>query len=392
MLRSPKGPLSARTGAVYATVAVVLGLALLLVVSPNVDEQTMSPDSQAATGEVFDSAPTAATNSLNIQPRSATENTSTENSSALDAGSSASPSAARAEAEDVEVDRIPIPEQLISLFEPGSDSAEVHEQLEREPEEPIWATFNETEILGFLSRNPSLSEFEVLSLECRSRTCEVLMIGYGEMVDGRPYNTAVHTLFDEVLPSIGDEYWFDFTGANLVWDDLDSAAVGFQFILQRNELDDGSGVPVSEGGPDSGRTDSVSVLAPSESQSVNVNSIPIAEAFAGLFESNREWAEFHERLEREPDDLSWSTFMEAQLIEFFNGNPSFAELSPLMIECRTSSCEIQAVMYGGPGAWQLDMIAIGQQPWFEFENWQMAGGESPSPDAMTLIFRLDGEP
>lgn len=278
---------------------------------------------------------------------------------------------------------IPIPPRLTPLFDDGEDWSAAHAEIEQEPREPAWATFNEQGIQNFLSSNPALAEYEILSLECRTRTCEVLLVGHGEAGVEITENSAVRTLFEELFPAIGDQAWFEFTGASINFDELDSGAVGFQLILAREDAGVDSGTPDGDPSGDGGGR-RLDTLPEAE------NPIQLPPELTQLLESDDAWAEFHARLERESEDLSWSTFMEGRIAEYMGSVPELAELAVLTIECRSVSCEMQAIA-DGPGPWQLELIGMGQEPWFEFERWEMASGQADETEPITLLIRFDGE-
>jgi len=244
---------------------------------------------------------------------------------------------------------IPIPGRLLPLFEGNDgrfeDRTTAHAQLEAEPRESAWATFNETEIANFLGDKLDSQNFEILSLQCRTQMCEVLLVGYGEPIDGGPRHTAVDSFYASVMvPELVEAPWFGFTGMELAFEPLDSGAVGLQLVLrQSSELVEGQAtISNGENPAISDSANDLSERVPSED--AVVQSIPIPVELEELFGRNNDWSEFHERLEREPDNLSWSTFIEGQIAEYFDSLPGFVGHDLLLAECRTSSCEIQLMI------------------------------------------------
>lgn len=344
-----------------------------------------------------------ATTGSEIRPDELSPTPVSSSVSSNDAGdaSSASPPADDAVASDesgpfdpeAETVPIPVPGRLVPWFEDDEARSSAHAQLEAERREPVWATFNETMLANFLRDNLDSQNFELLSLECRSQTCEVLLTGYGQLIDGGPRHTAADAFVSTVLPLLPETAWFNFTDADVSYEVIDSGAVGIHFILHENpQATAANDLPV-DGSADSSTENSVQdSVEDGQSGNALVGAIPVADELAPLLQQNAEWAEFHQRLEREPENLSWSIFMEDQIAEFFASRPDLAGHELLLAECRTRSCEVQlTVPYNAPGPWQFELLAIDQQPWFEFDSWQMNGGTNPQ-DSMTLILQLDGGP
>ena len=78
----------------------------------------------------------------------------------------------------------------------------------------------------------------------------------------------------------------------------------------------------------------------------------------------------HEELEAQPEDDSWSYFMEQALAEFIGGHPNADKFVIFNIECRTTLCEIQAVGYDGSTSpdWSRILYDLRSQPWQDFEQ------------------------
>lgn len=96
--------------------------------------------------------------------------------------------------------------------------------------------------------------------------------------------------------------------------------------------------------------------------------IPVPQELAGLLAEGGRMAELHRRVENEAEELSWSTYMEAQIAGYLNQKLPLSELSVPLIECRTTLCEVQVIGYG-ESPMQSWMNATGDmraQPWYEF--------------------------
>jgi len=93
------------------------------------------------------------------------------------------PTGASSESIDVEAEevvRIPIPAELESWFESDPGLLESHEKLEREPRDSEWAQQLEADFRDFINSKSNLLDIKVLSVECRSSSCEILAVGYGD--------------------------------------------------------------------------------------------------------------------------------------------------------------------------------------------------------------------
>ncbi len=102
----------------------------------------------------------------------------------------------------------------------------------------------------------------------------------------------------------------------------------------------------------------------------NRNEIPVPQELAGLLDEGGRMAQLHRRVENEAEELSWSTYMEAQIAGYLNQKLPLSELSVPLIECRTTLCEVQVIGYG-ESPMQSWMTATGDmraQPWYEFAD------------------------
>ncbi len=96
--------------------------------------------------------------------------------------------------------------------------------------------------------------------------------------------------------------------------------------------------------------------------------IPFLEDMAEMFEGPM--GERHAEVESESADVSWSEYMEAQFMDYFNSKPALANFNILLVECRTTSCEVQAMGYGETAnlTWLNETADITRQPWFDFNE------------------------
>ncbi len=97
-------------------------------------------------------------------------------------------------------------------------------------------------------------------------------------------------------------------------------------------------------------------------------SIPVPQELAGLLDEGGRMAQLHRRIENEAEELSWSTYMEAQIAGYLNRKLPLTELSVPLIECRTTLCEVQVIGYGESPmqSWMIATEDMRAQPWYEF--------------------------
>ncbi len=81
-------------------------------------------------------------------------------------------------------------------------------------------------------------------------------------------------------------------------------------------------------------------------------------------------AQLHRQLESEAEELSWSTYMEAQIAGYLSQKPALAEFSIPLVECRTTLCEVQVIGYGESPMqnWMNATADMRAQPWYEFAD------------------------
>lgn len=81
--------------------------------------------------------------------------------------------------------------------------------------------------------------------------------------------------------------------------------------------------------------------------------------------------ELHRQLEKEVRPIFWSTRMESELGTYLWGKPELvARFSIPVIQCRSSTCKVQAMGYGSEAAevWEAATSDVEAQPWFYFDN------------------------
>ncbi len=98
--------------------------------------------------------------------------------------------------------------------------------------------------------------------------------------------------------------------------------------------------------------------------------IPVPQELAGLLDEGGRIAQLHRQVESEAEELSWSTYMEAQIAGYLSQKLALSELSIPLIECRTTLCEVQVIGYGESPmqSWTISTGDMRAQPWFDFAN------------------------
>jgi len=254
--------------------------------------------------------------------------------------------------------RIPIPAELQSWFEDDPSNLEFHEALERESRDAEWAYRVETDLREFINSRTGLTNINVLSVECRSKNCEILAIGYGD--------ESFRTWVQEMSALLSDEAWlkerFQEPGvAGCGGGNISPGVVGLNCEFRSGLSELVASDQASE------RTFDFLIAESPEAQINEGNRIPVPEAFVELLESNPELAELHLRTESEPIDYSWSAYMENQLTDYMSSRPAFGGLTITRVECRTTLCEVQLVAADDSAVlnWTLEMPDLLRQSWHD---------------------------
>ncbi len=118
----------------------------------------------------------------------------------------------------------------------------------------------------------------------------------------------------------------------------------------------------------------------------NTNEIPVPQELAGLLDEGGRMAQLHRQVEREAEELSWSTYMEAQIAGYLSQKLALSELSIPLIECRTTLCEVQVIGYGESPmqSWINSTGDMRAQPWYDFANVSI-GTQQVAPGIIGLM-------
>ena len=347
-----------RSGAAYAIAAITLIVVGLAVVLFLIDDEALIPEQQERLTE-------------SVPPRSIGDtdgfDTPSKPQRPVAAGrveASEVTSAETLDPESTEVVRIPIPNELAAwVDEIGPDGLQFHEWLERQPRDAVWADSVEADYRDYINNNPDLSNIRALSIECRTNACEILAVGYGD---------AVYRAWLEMMSEVFSEEWleerFEFPiGGGCGASPMAPGVLALHCIIQPGE-------------PEVGQTEA------SEEEAIDVDGLSLSERMARLRERDSGLAELYQELQSEPTDPSWSVYMETQLSEFLTGHPELADSSIVSIECRTSLCEMQAVV---PSLlnWGLVVPDFYAQAWHDLDIASVIG-EPISSDQAGLIWIL----
>ncbi len=347
-----------QVGAIFTVVTVVLALAALATALVLLDTRALLPEQEAT---VADSAgmPKITDPAVNdsFAARQAALPPTRTDSSESDVTGSTSESSDGLDVESENVNRIPIPADLAEWYARDSGKVEFHEWLEREPRDSVWADSVEADLRDFINTKPDLLDINVLLIECRTNACEILAIGYGD--------SAFRTWMEGMSELFTDDIWLQdrFEGPGEAGCGGGLMAPGIFALgctLQPRELEAEQ--------PDS--LEEIGDTPPTETSGAEANDldrIPISEAMTRIRESDRDYAEVHQQMEREPTDYSWSVFMETQLTDYFTSLPNLTDINIVMVTCRTSYCEIQATASDDSLMldWVVEMSYFNQQTWHD---------------------------
>ncbi len=287
-----------------------------------------------------------------------------------------SESAATANDELEEFTRIPLPAEFEVAFQRERGLLEFHEQLEREPRNPEWANFFETGLREFIARRPALANADVLSVECRSSACEILAIGYGDSAFRTWMAEMQQALGEWILEMPRDPEQEEMQGGwSCGGDDIASGITALHCMLRMNDP------LVSEEDTSEGTSYDFLLAESPEAETNESGRIPVPQDMVMLLEGNEELAESHLRMEREARDASWSVFMENQISEYLPNAPGWENFNLVLVECRTTLCEIQALTTPDPENilnWIIEFPDFARETWQDLEMADVNGAELPS--------------
>ncbi len=253
---------------------------------------------------------------------------------------------------------IPIPAEFAGLDEREGHLSEFHARLEREPEDPEWALPLERELEDFLNELLDSALINVKLIKCRSDSCEILAVGYGEQANKEWLNLAP-ALYESGLL----EKWFkieeqgQFNGGCGARD-LAPGVVGLSCQFS-------SAAPRPA---DAGSRGNFSLSTPYP-DGVEFTLVPVPDDFVPLYETNAEVYDFHRALQLEAVDHSWAPFIENQIIEHFSAIPELESVNYHHIACRTTRCAVQLTIHDPQAAipWSLELGKFNNQPWIDLE-------------------------
>ncbi len=369
-----------QVGAAYTVVTVVLALVALALALVLLDKESLTSEPEAWVAE--DAAmPTIADPAVNdpSDARQAALPPTHADSSESDVTGSTSESYGGLDVESENVNRIPIPADLAEWYARDSGKVEFHEWLEREPRDAVWADSVEADLRDFINTKPDLLDIKVLLIECRTNACEILAIGYGD--------SAFRTWMEGMSELFTDDTWLEerFEGPGEAGCGGGLMAPGIFALgctLQPRELEAEQPDNLEDIG------DTLITETPG-TEANDLDRMPISEAMTRIRESDRDYAEVHQQMEREPTDYSWSVFMETQLTDYFTSLPNLTDINIVMVTCRTSYCEIQATASDDLLMldWVVEMSDFNQQSWHDLHAVIATEGDL-APDQFGLLWML----
>ena len=255
---------------------------------------------------------------------------------------------------------IPLPAEFAGIAENQSSISEFHQKLEREPKDPEWALPLERELEDFLNELLDLSLVAVKLIECRSDSCLILAIGYGEDATKEWLNMSRILYESGILKK-----WFESQGPG-------------QFNGGCGSVELGPGVAgllcefsrtVSQAADEDSATSGPFSLTAPYPDGVDFTPVPVPDDFVSLYETNAEVYDFHRALQAETIDHSWAPFIEDQIAEHFSGIPELESVNYHLIACRMTRCEVQLTISDSSiaVAWTLELKEFQNQPWNDLE-------------------------
>jgi len=253
---------------------------------------------------------------------------------------------------------IPLPDEFAGMAEAEGPISEFHKNLEREPEDPEWALPLEHELADLLNELLDPSLVAVKLIECRSDSCEILAVGYGEQAR-KEWLELPQALYESGML----EKWFNPDGTGQFNGGCGAAEIGPGITGLNCQFSRADPQP-----PDTGDTGPFSLTAPYP-DGVEFTLAPVANEFVPLFETNSEVYDFHRNLQTEAVDHSWAPFVENQIIEHFSAIPELESVNYHHIECRMTRCEVQLTIHDPQAvvAWVLESGNFANQPWHDLE-------------------------
>jgi hypothetical protein len=120
--------------------------------------------------------------------------------------------------------RIPIPEEMIPLFEEDRDLIDLHLRMESEPIDHSWSIFMEDQITEYLSSRPALESINIVRLECRTTLCQIQVTSQDE---AGIFNWTLE------MPDFYRQSWHDLVPAGVTGGEIASDTLGMIWILER---------------------------------------------------------------------------------------------------------------------------------------------------------------
>jgi hypothetical protein len=110
---------------------------------------------------------------------------------------------------------------------------------------------------------------------------------------------------------------------------------------------------------------------------VSFERVDVPQPLVPLIETSVQVYDLHRRLEREPTDLSWSSYIEPLLAEYLANIDGADAIDIAGIACRTSLCEVQIISSDDSALINLmaNLPEFQQQSWHDLTSAGMNGNE-----------------
>jgi hypothetical protein len=378
MAKSRKGP--------YVRIALLIAALILVVLAMSILDRVAQRGEESTAPGTGDDAPAGANAARDSEPSTvAGVGATTAAAESQDATGAAAggPKASEdgvtqaADGADDLFAAIAIPADLAEWFEHNEDAAAFHSKLEHEPEDPLWAARLEDFFGDHINSTLDPSKYRVLSLECRSQSCEILAMGYGDDAL-RGWMTSFSQLFeseDDLKAIVGGPGRASCGGG-----DLAPGMTALNCTFARAEP-----APADTGPPETFRLD-----AP-YAEGVTVDRVNVPDSVASAIESNRELYDLHRRLEGEQTDFGWSNYLEPQIRNYLEDLPSANSLTVLDVVCRTTLCEVQLLVHeeGAFVDFISSMVDFQRLGWHDLTTASVNGTDSEEDEPEGIVWILE---
>lgn len=288
---------------------------------------------------------------------------------AADAGGSSS------SVDDAVFRPIPIPAEFGEKFGNDEELAAFHAALEREPDSE-WGRAIQQFLEEHFNSTLDLSEFNILSLECRTKSCEILAVGYNDDAL-RGWMASAYELFES-----SEDFEALMGGPGTGGCGGGDLAPGMMSLTCTFRL-------LDEPPDDSAPAETYSLDAPYP-DGVTVEPVFVAEDVMPVIEASEQMYELHRRLEQEATDYSWSSYIEPLIEEYLAGLDSTRDVTVVGVTCRTTLCEVQMTGFADIDFinWLPDMLEFQRLDWHDLTIAGLDGSDVIEGEASGFVWYL----